>query len=129
MLNIPENVKIGWRNYTVAQGEHRAGDNGGDLYGQIEYEKRQIFLYEKIDTDEKSVTLLHEMLHGIFFNMGNALREDENFVTALAENLYQVIKENPEIFLGGDTIEKERHDEPQNGCNGKTHEGQRQRKG
>ena len=101
MLNIPKTLKIGWRNYTINQSEHKAGNNGGDLYGQIEYEKRQIYLYDKIDADEKSVTVLHEVLHGIFYNMGNALREDENFVTALAENLYQVIKDNPEMFGKG----------------------------
>jgi Zn-dependent peptidase ImmA (M78 family) len=98
MLNIPEKVKIGWRSYTVTQGEHKTGSNGGDLYGQIEYEKRQIFIYAKIDDDEKSVTLLHEIAHGILFNMGSELRTDENFITAFSENLYQVIKDNPSLF-------------------------------
>jgi hypothetical protein len=98
LLNIPETIKIGWRNYVINQGEHKAGSDGGDLYGEIEYEKRQIYLYEKIDDDEKSVTLLHEIFHGIFFNMGNALRSDENFITALAENVYQVMKDNPNVF-------------------------------
>lgn len=97
-MNIPETVKIGWRNYNVEQGEHRAGDNGGDLYGQIHYEKRKIFLYDKLDEDEKSVTFLHEIAHAILYNMGSELRSDENFVTAFTENLYQVMKDNPGLF-------------------------------
>ena len=97
MLNIPDKVKIGWRNYDIAQGEHRGSDDG-DIYGQIEYGKRQIFLYEKLDEDEKSVTLLHELVHGILFNMGNELRTNELFVTAFSENLYQLIKDNPDMF-------------------------------
>ena len=99
-MNIPETVKIGWRNYTVTQGEHRAGDNGGDLYGEISYEKRKIFLYDKMDEDERNVTLLHEIAHGILYNMGSVLRTDENFITAFSENLYQVIKDNPNMFKG-----------------------------
>lgn len=97
-MNIPESVKIGWRNYTIEQGEHRSGDNGGDLYGEITYEKRHIFLYDKMDEDEKNVTLLHEITHGILFNMGSLLRTDELFITALTENLYQVMKDNPNMF-------------------------------
>ena len=99
-MNIPESVKIGWRNYAIEPGEHRSGDTGGDLYGEITYEKRKIFLYDKIDEDEKNVTLLHEIFHGILYNMGSALRTDENFVTAFSENLYQVIKDNPNMFKG-----------------------------
>jgi len=98
LLNIPDSIKIGWRNYAITQGEHRSGDSGGDLYGEISYEKRQIFLYEKIDDDEKSVTLLHEIAHGILYNMGSELRTDENFITAFSENLYQVIKDNSNLF-------------------------------
>lgn len=100
-MNIPESVKIGWRNYVIEQGEHRAGDNGGDLYGEISYERRKIFLYDKMDKDEQNVTLLHEIAHGILYNMGSVLRTDENFITAFSENLYQVILDNPDIFKGG----------------------------
>jgi hypothetical protein len=102
MLNIPDKVKIGWRNYIVTQGEHRGCDDG-DIYGQIEYEKRKIYLYKELDQDEKSVCLLHEITHGILFNMGNELRTNENFVTAFSENLYQFIKDNPNMFRQGES--------------------------
>ena len=98
MLNIPETLKIGWRNYKIIQGEHRSGDGGGDLMGQISYYDREIYLYEKLEAEQKNVTLLHEVTHGILFNMGSELRSDELFVTAFTENLYQVMLDNPEMF-------------------------------
>ena len=98
-MNIPEKVKINWRTYSVEQGEHRAADNGGNLYGEIVYENNKIFLYEKLDQSEKEVTLLHEIIHGLLYFMGkDDLRNDEAFVTAFSENLYQVIRDNPEVF-------------------------------
>jgi len=98
MLNIPETVKIGWRNYTITQSEHRTGDNGGDLLGKIFYEDREIYLYEKLEKEEKVVTLLHEVVHGILYNMGHEMCSNENFVTGFTENLYQVIKDNQSMF-------------------------------
>lgn len=98
-MNIPEKIKINWRTYSIEQGEHRTGCNGGNLYGEIAYEDNKIFLYEKLSQDEKEVTLLHEIVHGLLYFMGkHDLKNDESFVTAFSENLYQVIRDNPEVF-------------------------------
>lgn len=98
-MNIPEKVKIGWREYRIVQGEHRTADKGGDLYGEIKYEENEIYLYNRLSLDEKAVTLLHEIVHGVLYLSGrNKERNDEGLVTAISENLYQVIKENPELF-------------------------------
>lgn len=59
----------------------------------------KFFLYEKLGQDEKEVTLLHEIVHELLYFMGkDDLRNDESFVTAFSENLYQVIRDNPEVF-------------------------------
>jgi hypothetical protein len=98
-LNIPDKVKIGWREYVISQGEHRSGSKGGDLYGEIEYEEQTIYLYDKQGEENKSATLLHEIIHGIFYISGHdKWRENEELINTIAENLYQVIKDNPDIF-------------------------------
>ena len=98
-MGIPKEIKIGWRVYDIEQGEHRSGSCGGDLYGEINYEQNKIYIYREQDEENKRVTLLHEILHGIGFMIGNnEFRENEGLITALAENLYQVIKDNPTLF-------------------------------
>lgn len=98
-MKIPEKVKIGWRNYTIEQGEHKSGDFGGDLYGEIHYEQDKIWLYQGQSDENKIVTLLHEILHGIFYTSGNKeWRENEELITCVTENMYQVIKDNPGMF-------------------------------
>jgi Zn-dependent peptidase ImmA (M78 family) len=98
-MNIPAKVKIGWREYEVIQGEHRSGDGGGDLYGEIQYEQNTIFIWDKLDHDNKAVTLLHEIIHGLFYMCGRTdLRNDEGLVTAVSEALYQIMLDNPDMF-------------------------------
>ena len=107
-MNIPDKVKIGWREYKINQGEHRSGRDGGDLYGEIQYEEQTIYLYDKQSEDNKKATLLHEIIHGIFFVSGHhEWRENEELIECLTENLYQVIKDNPSLFAGGENIEEE----------------------
>jgi len=98
-MNIPGSIKLGWRTYKINQGEHRSSGNSSDLYGEIKYEDNEIFIYQKLDQDNKAVTLLHEAIHWIFYNAGQKeWRENEMLVECLSENLYQIIKENPELF-------------------------------
>jgi hypothetical protein len=97
-MNIPESVKIGWRTYKINQAEHRTGEGGNDLYGEIEYGQNTIYLYDKLDDENKAVTLLHEIIHGILYLAGRGERKDEELIICLSENLYQVIKDNPDLF-------------------------------
>jgi hypothetical protein len=98
-MQIPEKVKIGWREYMIEPGEHRTGDGGGDLYGEITYEENKIYVWDKLSHDNQCVTLLHEIIHGIFYLSGRKEnRNDEPLIEAISENLYQVIKENPDMF-------------------------------
>ena len=104
-MKIPDKVKIGWRTYEVEQDEHRSADNGGDLYGEIKYEEGKIYLYDKQSEENKNVTLLHEIIHGIFFMTGHSdYRTNEDLITLLSENLYQVLKDN-NLYFGDDSRE------------------------
>lgn len=98
-MAIPETIKINWRTYTIIQGEHRSGDEGGDLLGEIDYEQNTIYLYREQNEENKRITLLHEIFHGIMYFMGRGdIRDDEPFITALTEQFYQVMKDNPALF-------------------------------
>ena len=104
-MRIPKKVKIGVFNLDVKFVEMLDnGDTGGyvNMYTNI----LQIASKVKTDDDKKPVVVqqpvkemefLHELLHGIDFvyNAGNL---SENTVNRLANGLYQVIIDNPDIF-------------------------------
>ena len=82
-MKIPKQVKIGWRVYDIEQGEHRSADGGGDLYGEINYEQNQIYIYAGLDDENKKVVLLHEIIHGIGYMIGNEeFRKNEGLIIA-----------------------------------------------
>ncbi|MFA5252670.1 MAG: hypothetical protein WC454_08825 [Phycisphaerae bacterium] len=101
-MSVPEKVKIGWRTYEINQNEHKTSDNGkNDLWGEIDYDRNKIYIYEKQPEEVKPVTLLHEIVHGIFCLSGHSdWRDNEDLVNCIAENLYQVILDNPGLFGG-----------------------------
>jgi Zn-dependent peptidase ImmA (M78 family) len=98
-MTIPDKVKIGWRDYEVKQSENKTAADGNELLGQIDYDYNKIYIWEKQPEEIKPCTLLHEILHGIFFISGHdEWRTNEELVECITENLYQVIKDNPEVF-------------------------------
>jgi len=98
-MKIPEKVKIGGREYKIEQSEHRAAGNGDDICGEVWWSRNSIYLYENLPEDGKAATLLHEIIHAIFHHCGRfKQRDDEGLVNALAEGIFQVINDNPEMF-------------------------------
>lgn len=101
-MKIPQSIKIGWRNYIVKFCEDRRDEEGNLLNGEIDYTNHVISIDKNIiNEDEKIVTFLHEMIHGIFHNQGHLKwRDNENLVCAVSEGLFQIIKDNPKVFNG-----------------------------
>lgn len=62
--------------------------------GQIDYLKQEILILEGLGEDLFQVTLLHEVLHGIFNQLGFDEGNSEHLIQALATALYQVLREN-----------------------------------
>lgn len=62
--------------------------------GQIDYLKQEILILEGLGDDLFQVTLLHEVLHGIFSQLGFDVENNEHLIQALATALYQVLREN-----------------------------------
>jgi ssRNA-specific RNase YbeY (16S rRNA maturation enzyme) len=69
--------------------------------GEINVMEQKIKIDSSLQSDAKSTTLLHEIIHGILFACGLDWQE-ENLTQSLATGLYQVLRENQELlaFLG-----------------------------
>lgn len=87
-MNLPKKLKIGGIVYSV---EQKKDIDDGECAGKIHTDKQLIELSEGTP-DYMKVTLIHEILHAI----NNEVKETD--VEFYAQALYQVIKENPELF-------------------------------
>ena len=90
-MNIPESVKIGYKDYKVDEQEH-LNDDTRLLDGQIDYGENKIHLFQRLTDADKKATLLHEIIHGIDRFMIIGLSEEQ--VEKLGEGLAMVIRDN-----------------------------------
>lgn len=98
-MQIPDKVKIGWREYLIQKYGARRNTNGDLLCGEIDYVKHTIYLNNEYSEEQMKVTLLHEIMHGIFNREGHTdWRENEDLIDAIAEGLFELLKDNPELF-------------------------------
>lgn len=95
VLKIPSEVRIAGVDYFVTI---REGLNNGQnmLRGQILFDKSVIDLCPSQNHQMMSQTLLHEILHGIFYHYGIEMEEkkEEEVVERLSHGLYQVLQDN-----------------------------------
>lgn len=96
---IPDNVKIGYKDYKVTMVDGHVIDDNKVCYGCIEYNDSNINISKQYSIDQQKCTFLHECIHGIDDVVEIGLDEDQ--VRQLAKGLYQFIKDNPEIFKQG----------------------------
>lgn len=91
---------IGSIAYQVEQREGLRGENQEKLNGWIQYNNTLILLEQEMDDQVKAVTLLHEILHGVFESCGRATddQEQESEIDALAHGLFGVIRQNPDLM-------------------------------
>lgn len=70
-------------------------------YGHINFDDKQILIDKTLrEKQGHAQTLVHEIIHGIIYDRGLDFRNDgeETIVDQLAKGLYQVVKDNPELF-------------------------------
>lgn len=67
-----------------------------DSWGFISHSDR-IIKIKKTNNTEERITLLHEMIHAIFYSLGHR-EQKEKLVHALAEKLYEILLDNKDIF-------------------------------
>lgn len=84
-------VKIGGIEYKVKEIEGM--EEEFDLLGQILYTRGTIKVDADLATDRKEQVLVHEILHGVFFEAGIE-EQDEDMINRVAIILHQVLKDN-----------------------------------
>jgi len=63
------------------------------LWGQIDYNSREIRIAKELSDRDKMVTLFEEILHGVFNEMGyDHLNEDHKFITPLVNGLFTALE-------------------------------------
>ena len=96
-MKIPDKVRIGGVDYSIEYVERLISGDGKALLGQIEYDTAVIRLEPNAqDAQGKCRTLLHEIMHGIEHHFKLDLSEEE--IDNLANGMYMVIKDNPDLF-------------------------------
>ena len=84
-----EKVKIGAVTYTVA-------DAPIPDCGLIDYEAQTIVIKKGLGKDARAVTMWHEVIHGILYNMGH-VNHDEIIVDGIAHGVVQCLRDNPQL--------------------------------
>ncbi|MCF6466354.1 hypothetical protein [Clostridium sp. Cult2] len=100
-MNIPEAITISGVEYKVVVSDEPIFLNNLRAYGEIDYNKKEINIDETLQDEQGQFqTFLHEIIHGIVYDRELDLKndEEETIVDQISKGLYQVIKDNPEIF-------------------------------
>ena len=86
-------VKIGATKYKIANSQVIDPAARGVVMGEVDYPSCLITLLGPLNKTRKEETLIHEILHAIFFEAGY-LEHSEEMVDRLTPFLYSFIKEN-----------------------------------
>lgn len=100
-MNIPQNVKVAGKNYAVICEEKTIVLDGKQLYGMVDYGNQEICIDSSLQKEDgQKETVIHEVLHAIArdreINFGDA--DEELLINQFAKGLYQLIKDNPDMF-------------------------------
>lgn len=94
-MKIPKSVRIGGVEYSVVY-EPQLNDGANMAYGYISYDDCVIKLSDTYGTahEKRCRTLWHEILHGIRYNAGLEIENEEEVVEMFAKGIYQVLQDN-----------------------------------
>ena len=95
-MDMPKTIKVGAHTYSVLR-KTKAQMNTN--LGECDCNLLQITVQQRLKKSKAKEILVHELLHACTHPsfLGNEKFTDEDFVTAVAPVLLQVIQENPEL--------------------------------
>lgn len=95
---IPKKLKIGAFEYLVTQNEEIS--NEGNSFGSMHTRKQKIFLDPNETQQKKEHTLIHEIMHAVWWQSGLCSRYkdtpkiEEEIIDTISNGMYQVLKDN-----------------------------------
>jgi hypothetical protein len=89
---ISDDIKIGGVRYKIIPVDSKISDS----YGKVIFESASIHLDETLCPEMANATLLHEVIEVI--NEENELKLEHRAIQTLATQLFQVLKDNPDVF-------------------------------
>lgn len=97
-MEIENKIKIGSMEYEVIKTDNPILLGNEVCNGIIDYENLFIEISNNRAIQKQEETFIHEILHGIIHERNLILEDEEMIVEEISKGLYQVIKDNPEIF-------------------------------
>ncbi|MFA5745688.1 MAG: hypothetical protein WCX79_01230 [Candidatus Paceibacterota bacterium] len=89
---MPDDIKIGGVRYKITPVDYKISES----YGKTVFESASIHIDDTLSQDMSLATLLHEVIEVI--NEENELKLEHRAIQTLATQLFQVLKDNPEVF-------------------------------
>lgn len=96
-MELPKELKIGGFQWTVEEQKDIA--NESSVFGSTHTQSQKIFIEPGLNIQKRDQTLLHEVMHAIWWQSGlerifDDRKMEEKVVHAMAMGLYQVLKDN-----------------------------------
>ncbi|KAA9242177.1 MULTISPECIES: hypothetical protein [Aerococcus] len=95
-------IKIAGMEYTIVEKALNPGYQGIEddyLLGQCQYPAATIEIDIDATESRKKQTIIHEMMHAVFFESGVVIDGEEKIVNQLGLTMYQVLKDNDFSWL------------------------------
>ncbi len=93
---MKKQIKVFGLNYEIEEvDEIDSVEEGVIIAGQIQHLQQKILIRKDLSKERKKVTLLHEILHAIFQQLGfNEEHDNEHLINSLSTALIQVLNDN-----------------------------------
>lgn len=98
-------LKVGGLIYDVVPVQWEENADGGLQFGIFNANKTNILINELISEQVQKQTLIHEMMHAIFFEAGIEVENEEDLVNRISAVLYQVLQDNDFNFMRNEIIQ------------------------
>lgn len=100
MTDLPSSVKVAYRTYRIEMLDHWEATEK-QRFGECDKNAAVIRLDEKLDRFKMANTVLHELIHAIWyaFNGPEAKITEENIAFVVSNGLTTVLRDNPALAV------------------------------